>query len=387
MKVTIDEMIDRVDADRLRDNTFELVQIPSPPAQEAAIAERYARYFEDLGFEVSIDREYPESPSVIARYKTCDGPVFQLEGHLDAVPTKHAPPKIVNGRIYGRGSADMKSGLAAIVETCRIIKETELPCNLLITAHGQHEGAGEDNVLHAPLFGLFKRGIIGDAVLITEGPSDFVAIRSKGLAIYKYFIRREGIPTHELGPEKAPNPIDAAYRIMNIYEAKRREWAKTVDPELGSESFFVGSIVSGDLYNTIPNECVMYGTRRNLPGNPFESIEKELREVAKTVGSETGTEIELQLWKSGQPYEISKDEPLIVALRSAYQHVTGNQLPIQAWMKVGNTSQFVNAGKVPAVFHGIQNDTAHAEVEWVDIEQIVRATKVYVTTVANFFSR
>jgi acetylornithine deacetylase/succinyl-diaminopimelate desuccinylase-like protein len=382
-----DDLFIRVSEKRLREDTFELVSIPSPPGEETAIAERYASFFEELDFDVQIDREFAESPSVIARHRGCDGPVLQLEGHLDAVPTKHDPPKIEGGRIYGRGSADMKSGLAGIIETCRVIKEGGIRCNLLITAHGQHEGAGSGGVLHAPLLRLLERGVKGDAVLIAEGPSDFVSIRSKGLAIFKFIITREGIPTHELRSEHVPNPIDAAYRIMHHYQEKKQEWSQHVDLELGSESFFIGSVVSGELYNTVPNICTLYGTRRNLPGTPFEAVEKELRGIARMVEEQTGTKIELVLWKSGQPYEIRADEPIVVSLRSAYEEVTGQSLPVRAWKTVGNTSQFVNIGKVAAVYHGVQGDTAHADVEWVEVAEIVRATKVYIATILNFFSQ
>ena len=385
MKVLLEKLLTQVNAKRLMDTTLELVSIPSPPGEESAIAEYYAGRFRELGFDTKIDREYPESPSVIAKYNNCSGPVLQLEGHMDTVSIKHDPPKIEKGRIYGRGAADMKSGLAAILEVCRIVKQNSLPCNLLITGHGQHEESVKNNDLHAPLLGLIKRRIIGDAVLVTEGPSDFVSIRSKGLSIFKFIISREGIATHELYSEGIPNPIDAAYLLMDYYQNKRQEWSRHVDPQLGSESFFLGSISSGDYYNTVPNKCILYGTRRNLPGRTFEEVKKELTQVAKMVEDKTGTKVNLILWKSGQPYEISPDELIVMSLREAYRDVVGKSLPLGAQKIVGNVCQFVNEGKVPTVWFGIENETAHADVEWVEIDKIVLTAKIFLATVFEFF--
>lgn len=100
-------MIDRVDADRLRDLTLELVEIASPTGDTAAVARRYAQRLEELGLEVEVlDERFPATPIVIGRLRGSEpGPTIVLNGHLDTVPIPHDPPRILDGRGCGAAGA------------------------------------------------------------------------------------------------------------------------------------------------------------------------------------------------------------------------------------------------------------------------------------------
>src|SRR5688572_11535028 len=112
-------LISRVDADRLRDLTMEMVRIPSWPGEETAMAGHFAGLLERGGLRVEQDHACPESPSVIGRWRGVDGPVLQFDGHTDTVPVEHPAPYERDNILHGRGSADMKCGLAGIAEACR----------------------------------------------------------------------------------------------------------------------------------------------------------------------------------------------------------------------------------------------------------------------------
>src|SRR5712672_64970 len=115
-----------VDENRLRDLTLELVEVESPTGDTAEVARLYAKRLEEIGMNVEVqDDRFPATPIVIGRLRgTEPGPTIVLNGHLDTVPIPHEPPRVENGSIYGRGSADMKGACAAAVEAVRVFAQT-----------------------------------------------------------------------------------------------------------------------------------------------------------------------------------------------------------------------------------------------------------------------
>ena len=113
-----------VDANRLRDLTLELVEVESPTGDTAEVARLYAKRLEEIGMEVELqDDVFPATPIVIGRLRGGEpGPTVVLNGHLDTVPIPHDPPRIENGSVYGRGSADMKGACAAAAEAVRSLR-------------------------------------------------------------------------------------------------------------------------------------------------------------------------------------------------------------------------------------------------------------------------
>ena len=179
-----DELEARLDEGRLLARALKLVEIPSFSGHEAPIADAYATMLADAGLDVAVDRAFPESPSVIARSAVVGaaGPLLQLAGHLDTVPVPDETPRIADGRLFGRGAADMKAALAAFVEVCLALRDAGGPRRggLLVTAYGQHE-ASETGQLHEPLRDLLRRGIHGDVAIVGDGPNRTLPAHRQGL--------------------------------------------------------------------------------------------------------------------------------------------------------------------------------------------------------------
>jgi acetylornithine deacetylase/succinyl-diaminopimelate desuccinylase-like protein len=215
MQKLIDELINQVDPERLKQLTLDLVRIPSPPYEERAVAEFYASYLTRIGLAVELDDQYPTSPSVIARlYGTQNGPTLQLDGHTDTIELPGPDPCFANGYLYGRGSEDMKASLAAMAEAARVIVEAgvRLRGNLLLTAHGRHESATNET-----LESLIAKGVHGDAVIVTELGGHTLPIAGMGLAFFTLEISRDGEILHEtVAPPETPHPIDASRRALEL---------------------------------------------------------------------------------------------------------------------------------------------------------------------------
>ena len=143
-------MLEHVEGDRLRDLTFDLVEVESPTGDTAEVARRYGRRLEEYGMEVEVlDEQFPATPIVIGRLRgDRPGSTIVFNGHLDTVPIPHEPPRLDGETIFGRGSADMKGALACAAEAARVVAEagSSFPGELAIVAIGLHEapsGRGE----------------------------------------------------------------------------------------------------------------------------------------------------------------------------------------------------------------------------------------------------
>jgi acetylornithine deacetylase/succinyl-diaminopimelate desuccinylase-like protein len=375
----------RVDAARLQQLTLDLVRIRSHTGDSREVAAAYARSLQAIGLEVELVRDFPHSPCVVARLKgKRGGRTLELNGHLDTVPLPHAAPHIADGVIYGRGSADMKGGLAAMAEAARVLREAgvSLAGDLLLVAHGLHEAPaayGED------IRALVQRGIKGDAVIITELGSDALPVIGLGSASIDITVSRAGEPTHELlTAPGTPHPILAAVRLVNLIQDRNAGLAHHPLPRVGSESYFLGILQGGDFFNRVPTSCRIVGLRRYGPDTSFAQVQGEMQEMARRVEQETGAAIRLGLTRVRDGFRVAEDEPVVVALRDAYQEVTGRELPLVGSRMVGDASVFTRDGGVPAVYHGPKGTGAHADVESVPVAELVRAAQVYVLTALRY---
>lgn len=365
-----------VSAERLRDLTLELVEVESPTGDTAEVARLYAKRLEEIGMEVELlDSEFPATPTVVARLRGGPGPTIVLNGHLDTVPIPHDPPHLENGSVYGRGSADMKGACAAAAEAVRVLAEQPFAGEVVIVAIGLHEapgGRGED------LTHLLASGFSADMAVVCELSGHDVAVAHMGQATVEITISRPGMPTHELQtPVGTPHPLHAAAKVVDAIAARNAELAAVEHPWVGAETYFVGEVHGGDFYNRFPATCRIVGTRRWAPGNTLEAVEAEYRELLDGVAAETGCDIELDLRLVRGQYEIDVDHPLLQALQAAYEEVTGEALEPVGIKVVADGALFSAAG-IPTVYHGPVGSGAHADVEFMPVDELVRAAKVYV---------
>lgn len=368
-----------VDADRLRDLTLELVQVDSPTGDTAEVARLYARRLEEAGLEVEVlDDVFPATPTVIGRLRGGKpGPTIVLNGHLDTVPIPHAPPRLEDGSVVGRGSADMKGACAAAAEAVRAIAEAgPFAGEVVVVAIGLHEapgGRGED-LTHL----LGPGGFGADLAVVCELSGHNVAVAHMGQATAEITISRPGMPTHELAtPTGTPHPLLAAAQVVAAIARRNEELSAIEHPWVGAETYFVGELHGGDFYNRHPTTCRIVGTRRWAPGNTLEAVEREYRELLATVAAETGCEIALDLKLVRGAYRIDEHHPLVAALQASYRAVTGRELAPVGLKTVADGAIFAAAG-IPTVYHGPAGSGAHADVESIPVAELVRAAEVYV---------
>ena len=381
-------MTERVDADRLRDLTLELVEIESPTGDTAAVARRYAEILRKIGLEVEVlDERFPATPLVIGRLRGGEpGPTIVLNGHLDTVPIPHEPPRAENGRVWGRGSADMKGPVAAATEAVRVVAESgrSFPGELALVAIGLHEapgGRGEDLT-----WLLREHGFSADYAIVCELSGDRLVAAHMGQATVEIEIAREGMATHELQtPAGTPNPILVAARVIEAVRARNAELAATEHPWVGAETYFFGEVHGGDFYNRHPAGCRLVGTRRWAPGNTLDAVRAEYDALVAPIASESGCTIDVHLELVRDAYSIDPDHPLALALRGGYEEVTGEPLAATGVKVVADAAIFQGVGGIPTVYHGPRGEGAHADVESIAVDELARSARIYLATLERLW--
>ncbi len=383
----LDALTARVSAARLRELTLAMVRIPSPTGDARAVTAYYADCVRALGLEPEIVATYPDGPSTITRYAhRADGRHLTLDGHLDTIHAAHVPPYVADGRIYGRGAGDMKSGVAAMLEALRVLIEADVPLagSLTLATHSLHEAP----VGHMEgLKDLIARGdVFTEAALVAEGGFDALPIRGKGQALFEIEIERPGEVLHENVARKRglPNPLEYVARLAARMMERHDALADAEDPYLGPETFFLGQIHGGDFYNRVPTRATLNGTHRCWPDKTWADVEGLFAEIIASMPKPEGLEPRYRLLSNGLGYALAPEAPIVQALQAGYQQVVGRALPLEGALSVCDVNVIAREAGIPAVAHGTGSTTAHADLEWVALDDIVRTTRVFLATILAY---
>lgn len=376
----------KVKAERIVRDTLELVGIPSATGDARRLVDRYEQMLREAGCAVERYEFYPNNPTLVATYGGENGgKTILFNGHMDVIPLEHAEPEVRDGRVYGRGTNDMKGSLACMIEVLRVLNETNarLPGRLLIVANSLHEspgGRGED------LIALTERvPLQADAVMVMEGGTTECTIAQLGSATFEITIERDGEPCHQLhAVEGTPHPISIAAEVVALLDRWNAELENDYIEDIGYASYFVGSIHSGQFYNQLPNRAVLVGVRRYNPLHRYERVESEFRGGLDELAARRGVRIELDLKKVRDGYRIDKDGPEVAALRRAVVAVRGIDFPPVGQKLVTDAGILANALGVPALCHGPDQLTAHGDVEYVEIRELELAAQVYLRFIEEF---
>jgi acetylornithine deacetylase len=382
----IAKLCQQISAQRLHDLTLELVQIPSPTGDAVRVTQRYAEHVGALGLPVELDTTYPGSPSSIVRWGPRGGAQLVLDGHLDTIHAPHPAPTTRDGVIYGRGAGDMKSGVAAMVETLRVLRESGITLRgeLVLVSHSLHEAPVGH--MEALIDLAHRDDLFTDAALVAEGGFDQAHIQGKGQAIFDVTISRQGEPLHEnvARPRGIPNPMHLAAEIANAFVQEDRRLASAHHPLLGPETFFLGQIHGGDFYNRVATRAYVNGIHRYWPDNSWEDVRARIHQVVESIPRPEGLTVEVEIGGNGLGYAIDPDSRLVCALRWGYGHVTGRELPLVGGNSVSDVNVIAREAGIPVLGHGTGSSTAHADLESVRVADIVRTTQVYLATVVRY---
>jgi len=378
------QLLQSVDRERLVALTRDLVRIPSVTGEEGEVAEFVARRMEALGLEVQVAEAEPARPNVVGRLRGSVGrPVLVYNGHTDIVPTGDRKlwsrdpygGEVIDRKLYGRGSQDMKAGLAAMMETVEALRrsETQLRGDLVLEAAVDEERGG-----YLGTRWLVENGFIGDFGVVCEGGDLKLHTCHKG--DYGVEIRTIGKATHAATPEKGVNAVHKMIDVANALLAipKRFHWDKRTHPLAGPPLISLSLIEGGIQRNMVPDRCRMVVDRRVVPR--FESVDNARREFQTVLSELQGKDPELMIETNEiidvEPAEVSETEPVVVAMQAAAERALGHRLEVAGLKGFTDAHWMVNQHAIPTVSFGTEGENIHGVDEYVEIDSIVSVAKV-----------
>jgi acetylornithine deacetylase len=336
-------------------------------AGEAEVARFVAGWLERAGLEVEIVEPVPGRPSVIGVARgTGGGRSLLLNAHLDTVGTEAmAAPfeaRVEDGRLYGRGSYDMKGALAAAMLALSDAARLGLAGDVILAAVADEEVAslGTEAVLER---------VSADAAIVCEPTELQLAIAHRGFAGFE--IETHGVAAHGSRPDLGVDAIaKMGHVLVALEELDRRLQAGRRHPLVGSGSLHASLIEGGQEFSSYPERCLLTGERRTLPGETAAEIEADLRAAAG--------DAEVRLLVSREPFEVDEGHELVRAVGAAAG--TSGVIGVPFW----TDAALVAAAGIPTVLFGPAGEGAHAAVEWVDVRSLDRCREVYGAVAAAF---
>jgi putative selenium metabolism hydrolase len=373
----------------------DMVRIPSYSTKEGAMAERLAAEMREVGFrDVRVDA----IGNVIGRIGVGSGPVLMLNGHMDVVgpgdlSTWSYDPfgaRVENGTLYGRGAADMKGALAAMVYSAKALLDQAVPL------HGELYLVG--TVQEEPCEGLGMRvlieeeEVIPDYVILGEATGMQVSRGQRGRMEIKVVSR--GRSCHASAPARGDNAIYTAARL--IFGVEMLSSGLAEDRFLGQGTLAVTHIENtAGSRNVVPDTCTFYIDRRLTLGETEAKALAEiqavlLREEANatlsvseyTSTSYTGYQAQAKCYYPA--WALDREHPLIQWVSKAVRAELGYRPEIGKWDFSTDGVYTMGVAGIPTVGFGPgQERYAHTVDEQIRLDDVARAARVYARIAAS----
>ncbi|MFI9591679.1 M20 family metallopeptidase [Nonomuraea sp. NPDC052265] len=391
-------MID-VDERGVVEFTQALVRIPSTndPARgrterpAAALVEARMR---EWGWDPVVSEAAPGRANVVAVVEGGggDGPTLMFEGHTDVVTegdlsTWTVDPfggEIRDGRLWGRGSADMKSGLAATLYATRALQLAgPFPGRIKVCALADEEGL-MIGAHHFVASGL-AAGV--DGAIVAEPEAGEICAVAKGALRLR--VDLTGKMAHGAMPQHGRNPVQAVGTLLVALRSLQQELQERhpAHEHLG-EVYVTPTVVragSDEQVNVIPATASVFVDVRTVPGLEHKVVADR---VAALAAASDGIEASVSVLVDRPPVDVPVTDPVVAALAAAHRTVTGEE-PVYGGVP-GSTDGTVltHWGGIPSVVYGPGGKwIAHQADEYVEVAEIVRCTRVFAEAARRFLHR
>lgn len=341
-------------------------------AGEAAVAAHLAAAMRAAGLTVHVQEVLPGRPNVIGIVDgRAPGPSIMFCGHTDTVGVEGMrdpfTPVERAGRLYGRGSQDMKSGVAAMVDAARVIASEGLARGRLIVAavvDEEYESLGADALV---------REWRADAAVVTE-PTDLqIGVAHKGFAWLE--IETVGRAAHGSRPADGRDAILDMGRVLQALERHNAVLAQgQPHPRLGHPSLHASVIHGGSELSVYPARCRLQMERRTVPGEaagqPLAEVQAILDRLAAEDRDFTSS---CRLSFARPPYEIAGDELPVSLARAAV--ACGSEAPTTG-MSFWTDAAVLGQAGIPSVLYGPGGAGLHSVEEYVTVADVLTCRDV-----------
>ena len=347
-------------------NSVNPMLVPGAPG-EAEIAAAVAAAMRGFGLDVQTQQVAPGRPNTIGVLEgRRKGRTLMFCGHVDTVGvagmTQPFAPDEKDGRLYGRGAQDMKSGVAAMIDATRVLTETGgLDSGRVLVAavvDEEHSSIGADALVTQ---------WTADAAVVTEPTSLEIAVGHKGFVWID--VQVSGKAAHGSRPADGEDAILRMGRVLMHLEALDRALqARVPHPLLGTGSLHASTIEGGRELSSYPDSARLQMERRTLPDEPASAALGEVELILERLRREDSTfRGRARVMFSRPAYQLAADHELPQTLAAALHAPSRNLVGMSFWT---DAAVLGHAG-IPSVLFGPGGAGLHSTQEFVTIADVL----------------
>jgi acetylornithine deacetylase len=355
--------------------------VPGAPG-ESKIADFVSQWFTERNFIVTRLEAKEGRPSIVATSKDATNErKIMLNGHMDTVTIASYEGEALNperrdGNVYGRGTFDMKGGLAAMMVAAHRANQSGIKGQVIVAAVADEEHAsfGTEEVL---------RHFSADVGLVSEPTMLGLTIAHKGFSWFDIIIHGRAAhgSRHDLGVDaisKAGHALVALETLANeILTRKKVEFLET-------GSLHASIIKGGEEVSSYPAECTISIERRTVSGETHEFVTAEIKDVLdKLVETVPDFNYTLVEGLARRPLQVSQDHKLVKSIERHYKSKTGKNVEIRGEWYWTDAALMNDAG-IPSVLFGVDGAGAHAALEWATESSVQTVAEVITSVVLDW---
>lgn len=358
-----------------------LLQRPSVNGDESQVTQYLATVLADYGIKSELIELAPGRAGLVAEMGPAEAPVVALAAHADTVgigdeTNWQYPPfagVVVDGKIYGRGAADMKGGLAAMV--CAVValheQESSLPVRVRLIVSTDEEVGG----LGAAQ--LVATGHLKDVVAVVIGEATSGEVQYAHNGSFDYQVTSRGKLAHSSQPALGVNAVMNLVQFINQEPSVFAE--APVNDVLGPVIHSVTVFHGGEQLNSIPDEAYLQGNVRTIPEFDNQQTQAAFNKLIDQLNQQPGVDLSLSVVADFAPVVTAPTNPLVQQMQQAVAAVTGVQPPLTISNGATDASRYVIGNPaLKVVIYGPGDETqAHQVDESLPLDEYYQAIEIY----------
>jgi acetylornithine deacetylase/succinyl-diaminopimelate desuccinylase family protein len=310
-----------------------------------------------------------------------------FHGHYDVVPAvskEQFQPYVKGGNLFGRGSSDMKSGLAAMIYAIKAIQaaHVELDGQIGLTIVPDEETGGKLGSQYLSKKSMLGRNGIG--MLLAEPTGGVIWNANRGAISLRVNVK--GKPAHVGLQYRGINAFEQMLKVANaLLELKQEVESRSTDynlePAAARQSILMlgGRCEGGSNFNLVPGECFFTMDRRINPEEDLEVEKKRILEILERAKLK-GIDLEVEILQEGESAGVSESHPLAQSLARNIEEIKGSRPKFELCPGLLENRFYVKAG-VPAFAYGPGLlSVSHGPSEFVKIEEIYNCASIFALT-------
>lgn len=388
-----DEIYRNIDQEYIKYILSKLVQIKSvnPPVDkgEEIAAKFLVNEMKKLGLEVSLDKvDYGRANSVGIMKGSSEKPVIALNGHIDVVPADEKlwntdPFKAVfkDGKIYGRGTSDMKGAIASMLGAAKLIRENNLKFKgtLMLSFVCDEENSNKG------IYNFLKKYSNIDYAIIGEATNLKIDIGHRGIMSIK--IKTFGTNGHASEPDKFINAIYNMNKVIEEIINYSKKLKNIHHDVLPSPTIVITKIKGGEKFNIIPSSCEIILDRRWIPGETKEQIIEDLRNILENIKNncdDFSYEIEKKEKPFCNPALLEKNNKFLTKTNELYSYYFDKRTVSFNYFRASCEQVFfLNKGIDTIIFGPGDVSQAHSINEFIELKELYDAAGFYTLCILN----